>query len=210
MRLARRTSDWRSSGSCSRSGIDAPSSRTGTTGMPRARPLRTSMRTKSLGLSSRRRRVLGSAALAQSGPISTSMTSSLSRSRPAIAPSSAAFPSAATSTCAPCLCRPPTSSLSEGRPRRSALSGRGSSRPPGASPIATCWRLRSPTSSPVSPGPFSHAATPTSQGPPPMPLNVGSLWFTKEMDAPPLRHPRSPISLDWASERRWLLGRCDR
>jgi len=39
-----------------------------------------------------------------------------------------------------------------------------------------------------------------------MPPKIRSLRFTKEMDALPLRHPRSPILLDWASERRWLRG----
>ena len=33
---------------------------------------------------------------------------------------------------------------------------------------------------------------------------IRSLRFTKQMDALPLRHPRSPI-FDWVSERRWLL-----
>ena len=35
---------------------------------------------------------------------------------------------------------------------------------------------------------------------------IRSLRFTKGMDALPLRYPRSPILLDWASERRWLRG----
>jgi hypothetical protein len=39
-----------------------------------------------------------------------------------------------------------------------------------------------------------------------MPHDVGPLWFTKGMDALPLRRLRSPIPLDWASERRWLRG----
>ena len=34
-----------------------------------------------------------------------------------------------------------------------------------------------------------------------MPHKIRSLRFTKGMDALPLRHPRSPILLDWASER---------
>jgi hypothetical protein len=38
-----------------------------------------------------------------------------------------------------------------------------------------------------------------------MPHKKRSLRFTKGMDALPLRHPRSPILVDWASERRWLL-----
>jgi hypothetical protein len=37
-----------------------------------------------------------------------------------------------------------------------------------------------------------------------MPHQVRSLRFTKGMEALPLRHPRSPILLDWASERGWL------
>ena len=40
----------------------------------------------------------------------------------------------------------------------------------------------------------------------PMPPNIRSLGFTKGIDALPLRHPRSPILWDWASERRWLRG----
>ena len=39
-----------------------------------------------------------------------------------------------------------------------------------------------------------------------MPHKIRSLKFTKGMDAVPLRHPRSPILFDWASERGWLRG----
>jgi hypothetical protein len=39
-----------------------------------------------------------------------------------------------------------------------------------------------------------------------MPLEIASLRFTKGMDALPLRHRRSPILSDRASERRWLRG----
>ena len=35
-----------------------------------------------------------------------------------------------------------------------------------------------------------------------MPHNTHSLRPTKGMDALPLHHPRSPILLEWASERR--------
>ena len=38
------------------------------------------------------------------------------------------------------------------------------------------------------------------------PIRSRSLKFTKGMDALPLRHPRSPILFDWASERGWLRG----
>ena len=38
-----------------------------------------------------------------------------------------------------------------------------------------------------------------------MPRENGSLRFTKGMEATPLRHRRSPILSDRASERRWLL-----
>ena len=126
--------------------------------------------------------------------------------RPAIAPSSAESPSVATSTCAPSLCRPPTSSSSGGPPRRGAPCGRGSKKLPSASPIAICWLSRSPTSSRASPGPCSPAAATTNHGAPPMPHEICSLRFTKGMDALPLRHPCSPILLDWVSERRWLRG----
>jgi hypothetical protein len=37
-----------------------------------------------------------------------------------------------------------------------------------------------------------------------MPHEIRSLRSTKGMDAVPLRHPRSPILLDWVSERGWL------
>ena len=37
-----------------------------------------------------------------------------------------------------------------------------------------------------------------------MPHKIPSLRSTKGMDALPLRRPRSPILLDWASERGWL------
>jgi len=37
-------------------------------------------------------------------------------------------------------------------------------------------------------------------------LEIASLRFTKGMDALPLRHRRSPILSDRASERRWLRG----
>ena len=87
-----------------------------------------------------------------------------SRSPPAIAPSSAGFPSVATSTCAPSLCRPPTSSSSGGPPRRCALCGPGSKKLPSASRIAICWLSRSPTSSRASPGPCSPAAATTNHG----------------------------------------------
>src|SRR5437588_298797 len=56
-----------------------------------------------------------------------------------------------------------TSSWRGGRGRPSVVCGPGSSRHPGAS-IATCWRSRSPTSLPASPGRFSPAVEPTSQG----------------------------------------------
>ena len=46
------------------------------------------------------------------------------------------FPSVATSTCAPSLCRPPMSSSSGGPPRRCALCGPGSKKLPSASRIA--------------------------------------------------------------------------
>ena len=39
-----------------------------------------------------------------------------------------------------------------------------------------------------------------------MPRDNGSLRFTKGMTATPLRHHRSPILTDRASERRWLRG----
>jgi hypothetical protein len=39
-----------------------------------------------------------------------------------------------------------------------------------------------------------------------MPRETDSLRFTKRMDATPLRHHRSPILSDRASERRWLRG----
>src|ERR1700682_917591 len=67
---------------------------------------------------------------------------------------------------------------------------------------ATCWRSRSPTSSPASPGRFSRAVAPINRGSP-MQHDKGWLRFTKEMPAPPLRHHHSP---HWASERRWLRG----
>src|SRR6266705_6480925 len=71
------------------------------------------------------------------------------------------------------------------------------------SSTATCWRSRSPTSSPASPGPFSPEAAPISRGPPPMPCDKGSLGSTKGIPATPLRPHRSPAVV---SERRWLRG----
>ena len=68
--------------------------------------------------------------------------------------------------------------------------------------LQTCWRSRSPTSSPASPGRFSRAVAPINRGSP-MQHDKGSLRFTKEMPATPLRHHHSP---HWASERRWLRG----
>src|SRR5207302_11499177 len=94
-----------------------------------------------------------------------------------------------------------TSSWRGGRGRPSVVCGPGSSRHPGAS-IATCWRSRSPTSLPASPGRFSPAVEPTSQGASPM-SDEDPLRFTKGMPAIPLRHRRSPR---WVSERRWLRG----
>src|SRR6202022_2514906 len=67
---------------------------------------------------------------------------------------------------------------------------------------ATCWRSRAPTSSPASPGRFSRAVAPINRGSP-MQHDKGSLRFTKEMPATPLRHHPSPAG---ASERRWLRG----
>jgi transposase len=68
---------------------------------------------------------------------------------------------------------------------------------------ATCWRSRSPTNSPASPGRFSPEVRPTSRGLLQMPRDKGSLRSTKGIPATPLRHHRSP---HWASERRWLRG----
>jgi transposase len=48
---------------------------------------------------------------------------------------------------------------------------------------ATCWRSRSPTSSPASPGRFARAVAPINRGSP-MQHDKGSLRFTKEMPAP--------------------------
>jgi transposase len=70
--------------------------------------------------------------------------------------------------------------------------------------IATCWRSRSPTSLPASPGRFSPAVAPISQEwSPQMPPDKGSLRPTKGMPATPLRHHRSPRGV---SERRRLRG----
>ena len=43
-----------------------------------------------------------------------------------------------------------------------------------------------------------------------MPHEIRSLRFTKGMDALPLRHPRSPIPLDWVSERGGSEGMASR
>ena len=72
-----------------------------------------------------------------------------------------------------------------------------------AARTATCWRSRSPTSSPASPGRFSRAVAAISRGSLQMPRDKGSLRSTKGMPATPLRHHRSPPG---ASERRWLRG----
>jgi hypothetical protein len=40
-----------------------------------------------------------------------------------------------------------------------------------------------------------------------MPHEIRWLSFTKEMDALPLRHPRSPILSNWASERARMAPR---
>jgi hypothetical protein len=100
----------------------------------------------------------------------------------------------------------PTLSSNGVPPRRGALSGPGSTRPPSASRIAICSRSPSPTSSHASPGPCSPVAATTSQGSRPMPHNIRSLRFTKGMDALPLHHPHSPILLDWASETHCSTG----
>ena len=120
--------------------------------------------------------------------------------------SSAKSPSAATDTSGRCSFRLPTSCWCGGLQRRCWVYGHGSNEPPSASPIAICWRSRSPTSSPASPGPCLPEVATTSRGSQSMPLEIGSLRFTKRMDATPLRHRRSPILSDRASERRWLRG----
>ena len=66
-----------------------------------------------------------------------------------------------------------------------------------------CWRSRSPTSSPASPGRFSRAVAVISPGSLQMSRNKGSLRSTKGMPATPLRYHRSPPGV---SERRWLRG----
>ena len=124
------------------------------------------------------------------------------QSRPEIARSWARSPSAATSICGHCSCRPHTSCWHGGRRQRCGVCGLGSSRQRGGS-TATCWRSRSPTSSPASFGRFSRAVAPISRRSSPMSRDIGSLRFTKGMPAVPLRHPRSPPR---ASERRWLRG----
>ena len=54
-----------------------------------------------------------------------------------------------------------------------------------ASRTAICWRSRSPTSSPASPGPCLRAVA-TANRSRPIPPNMSSLRFTKGMDARPL------------------------
>jgi hypothetical protein len=67
----------------------------------------------------------------------------------------------------------------------------------------TCWRSRSPTSLPASPGRVSPAVEPISQGSQQMSRDKSLFRSTKGMPATPLRHRHSPHA---ASERRWLRG----
>src|SRR5712672_580442 len=72
--------------------------------------------------------------------------------RPATARSSAAYQGAAIAICALCSCRPPGSCWSRsGQSIGTATGSSRGSRPPRNASTTTCWRLRSPTSSPASP-----------------------------------------------------------
>jgi hypothetical protein len=103
-----------------------------------------------------------------------------SRSQLGIARSWARSPSAATSICGHCSCRPRTSCWRGGQMPRCGACGLGSNKHRSGS-TATCWRLRSPTSSPALPGRFSPAVAVISRGSSPMPRDPGSLRFTKGM-----------------------------
>jgi transposase len=85
-----------------------------------------------------------------------------------------------------------------GRVRPCAVYGPGSSRHRSGS-TATCWRLRSPTSSPASPGRCSPAVKPISRGLAQMPSDKSALRSTKGTPATPLHHRHSPHA---ARERR--------
>ena len=78
------------------------------------------------------------------------------RYRPAIARSSAAYQNVAIGICARCSFKPPGSCWSRSSQRDGSATGssRGSKRRSDAC-TAMCWRLRSPTSLPASPGQFS-------------------------------------------------------
>src|SRR5262249_42484299 len=90
--------------------------------------------------------------------------------------------------------------------QRTGVYGPGSSRHRSGS-TATCWRLRSPTSSPASPARFSRAVAPISQGWSPQMPPDESLAQVHQGDA---RHPSTPPSLtSWgeratAAPRGWL------
>jgi transposase len=76
---------------------------------------------------------------------------------------SAAYQSAAIAICEPCLFRRPGSCWQGwGQRVGSATDSNPGSRLPRGGCITTCWRLRSPTSSPVSPGLFSTKDAPSS------------------------------------------------
>src|SRR5882724_463763 len=83
--------------------------------------------------------------------------------RPATARSSAAYRGAAIAICAVCSFRPPGSCWSRWGPAIGNATGssRGS-RPQRGAYTTTCWRLRSPTSSPASPGRFFTKDAPSS------------------------------------------------
>src|SRR6516162_3830944 len=91
---------------------------------------------------------------------------------PEIARSWARSPSAATSICGHCSCRPRTLCWRGGRMQRCAVCGLGSSRHRGGCTV-TCWRSHSPTSSPASPGRFSRAVAPISRESSPSEIKLG-------------------------------------
>jgi transposase len=85
------------------------------------------------------------------------------RYRLATARSSAAYRGAAIAICAVCSFRPPGSCWSRsGRNIGTAMGSSRGSRPHESDCTTTCWRLRSRTSSPASPGRFSTRGAPSS------------------------------------------------
>src|SRR5260221_8674636 len=83
--------------------------------------------------------------------------------RPATARSSAAYRSAAIAICAVCSFRPPGACWSRsGQSIGTAAGSNRGSRPQASAYTTTCWRLRSPTSSPASPARFFTRGAPSS------------------------------------------------